>query len=495
MRIFPRPPAILLLPLCLAQAALAVFTDVTEEALGLPPGQVPGAVTVALPDINADGWPDLYLSPWYIYLNEGDGSFSTRDASDISGVLNYSGEHRASFADADNDGDMDMVLASHNITVPGADQHCFYFENQGAPEFQFEGEIIWTFLEYVRAGQPVFLDGDGDGDCEIYAAMFGNWDPYAIGTDQYFVMDDEGQWQNEASTWITQLQLPLYRRPTRGCVAADYDNDFDLDIFVPAYGISWNESWHNMLWRNDGLLDLCVANIHGWAALYHNDGDGGFSNVTEGSGLPTYGPEKQWHDAAWADLDLLLTQWYGHEGFVDYLYRNDAPENPGHFSEVAEELGFDTGGNFRDLAGQAFADYDRDGDLDFFFYSGANNGTAGVYVYRNDLDEQGLQNHWLVLDLAGNGTTCSRTPGGTQVQVFFRDGSAGGVRQVETTSSDQSMNMHPVHLGLGGRDEIQEIRVRWLDGSVEYWRGGDQLRMFCWYSAVMPMERILPQSW
>ncbi len=498
--------------LLLALPALlrAGFVDVTQEAFDCAPGELAGAHSVSWPDLNGDGWPDLFLSPCYFYLNNSDGTFTLRDPADISGVITWAGQHRAAFADADSDGDLDFVLASHNITTTGADAYCYYFENLGPPEYLFAGEIIYTFPLYVRAGQPLFLDGDADGDYEIYLSMFGNWEPYAIGTDRYFELDGEGSWQDVTETRLPQLADTFYRRPARGCNACDYDNDFDIDIFVPNYGISYSESWYNMLWQNDGSglftdyaeeadvqiephgrygiglasgaafgdwnsdgwFDLCVGNIHGWAALYINNRDGTFTNETEGSGLPTTGAEKQWHNTSWTDYDndgdpdLFLTQWYGDQGFVDYLYRNEAPVDPGSFSEVSQELGFNWNQEFNDIGGMAHADYDRDGDLDICFYTYAQ-GQTGNYLFRNDLAEE--DNHWLVLSLAGNGTSCGLTALGAQARVYFPDGAVSGVRQVESTTSDESMHMHPLHFGLGEQVEFHQIEVRWLDGTTEYW--------------------------
>ncbi len=506
----------LLLFILLFCSVNAVFIDVTQEAFGMSPGEIPGANCVAWPDINNDGLPDLFFSPYYFYLNNGDGTFTARDISDIAPVLNWAGQHRVTFADVENDGDLDFILTAHYpATVNGLDSNTYFFENQGAPDFLFNGEIIYSSATYVQGGQPTFIDGDNDGDYEVYLGMFGYWSPqYGIGFDQYFMMDDNNDWQNVTSEYIPQLMGMNYRRPSRGTNACNYDNDADIDIFVPVYGISYNESWYNMLWQNDGTghfvdyaeeadvqiephgrygiglasgaafgdwnndgyFDLCVANIHGWAALYDNNHDGTFTNVTDGSGLFSFnGGEKQWHNANWfdhdndGDIDLWLTQWYGDQGFIDYVFENSGPENLGQFEIVSEELGFVPSENFNDIGGLAAADYDLDGDLDVAFYTYANDGFAGIYLYRNELDENSQNNHWLMIELIGNGETCGLSALGSQTKIFFRDGTISGLKQVEPTHSDESMHQFMLHHGLGDYDEIQQIEVRWLDGTKEYW--------------------------
>ncbi len=98
--------------------------------------------------------------------------------------------------------------------------------------------------------------------------------------------------------------------PNRGVTAIDYDNDGDLDLFIPSYFIH-DEVRGNLLYRNDGHFHFTdVATAAGvsegfheraatWAdydldgfidffisetnALYRNNGDGTFTNVTRGS--------------------------------------------------------------------------------------------------------------------------------------------------------------------------------------------------------------------
>lgn len=494
-------------------SVFGVFTDVTEEALGYAPTAMPGNNSVGWVDINSDGLIDLWVGPYHFFLNNGDGTFTQRPTDDFTTIGTYGGHSRGSFADADNDGDVDFVLASHQHTTDTYDQYCYYFENLGAPDYQFSGEIIYTYPLNVKGGQPMFVDGDGDGDAEIYLAMFGNWSPtYAIGLDRYFDQDTNGNWQNVVADQIPQLMDIGFRRPSRGVNCCDYDNDFDMDIFVPVYGISYAESWYNMLWRNDGTgvfqdyadpagvqiephgrygiglasgacfgdfnndgwFDLITANIHGWAALYDNNHDGTFTNVTQNSGLFTSGPEKQWHNATWmewdndGDEDLILTQWYGNEGYTGYLFRNNAPEQPESFEIVTAEMGIDANTVLKDVGGTAAGDFDQDGDLDLLMYSHST-GFIGVYLYRNDLSGEEQNHHWLTVKPVGDGINVNTTAIGAQVRVFYPDGTASAVKQIETATSDETCHQQIAHFGLGGHDQIQQVMIRWLDGTREYW--------------------------
>lgn len=136
---------------------------------------------------------------------------------------------------------------------------------------------------------------------------------------------------------------------------------------------------------NDGYEDLYVTSAVGPNHLYHNNGNGTFTDITEASG--TGGPGIWSSSAAWADLDgdglldLIVTRymkwdfddiWCGEhrEGFRGYCHPDIFEAAPplvfhndghGHFTEVSKKIGLDVPGKG---LGIAIADYDRDGHPD-----------------------------------------------------------------------------------------------------------------------------------
>lgn len=123
----------------------------------------------------------------------------------------------------------------------------------------------------------------------------------------------------------------------------------------------------------DGFLDLYVANVAAPMAappeemaaspasnrLYHNNGNGKFTDVTDRAGVGFRGIG---NGVAWADfdnngtLDLMVTSY---DRLVLYRNRGD-----GTFADVSKTAGLD---KFRGYwAGPAWADYDRDGFLDLY---------------------------------------------------------------------------------------------------------------------------------
>ena len=189
-----------------------------------------------------------------------------------------------------------------------------------------------------------------------------------------------------------------------GASFADYNNDGWLDLYVANWG-------QNVLFRNDagqgftdvtaeagvggqgensqsaswgdydgdGWLDLYVAN---WACyprcgrpsqgdtdrLYHNNGDGTFSDVTSLLGGETYGAA---FVASFTDFDNDGDQdiYLVNDEFLfptgNKLWRNDGPGCDGHcFTQIAPSANADT--HVMGM-GLATADYDNDGDFDFYF--------------------------------------------------------------------------------------------------------------------------------
>ncbi len=127
-----------------------------------------------------------------------------------------------------------------------------------------------------------------------------------------------------------------------GCALFDYDLDEDLDLYV----------------ANGSLLTPMSAGRNPLPALYRNNGQGRFTDVTKGSGLevPFWGLGAATGDYdSDGDPDLFVSA-FG----PDHLFRNDGD---GSFEDVTREAGLldDQLG-----ASAAFLDYDGDGHLDLF---------------------------------------------------------------------------------------------------------------------------------
>jgi len=138
-------------------------------------------------------------------------------------------------------------------------------------------------------------------------------------------------------------------------------------------------------YNNDGLDDLYITRLGffaGESVLYRNNGDGTFADVTEEAGVGCWGPSFAAH---WVDydcdgnLDLFVCSNLG--GMFDRSAPNRLFHNNGDgtFTEVTREAGIDT---ISPTIGCAWGDYNNDGYPDLFLSSG----TGRNRLFRNNGD-------------------------------------------------------------------------------------------------------------
>ncbi len=190
---------------------------------------------------------------------------------------------------------------------------------------------------------------------------------------------------------------------------------------------------------NDGWTDLFVANA-GKNALYHNNGDGTFTNVTDRSGLGTKPKDTLSVQAAWFDydndglLDLVVSNYTTWTPATDQRCRTGAGEvycSPKVYPSVPQRLYHNLGnGRFEDVTessgfgaalgkgmGIGIADFNNDGWTDVFIA----NDTERNFLYINQGNGT-FKELGLVYGVAYNDDASTVSAMGADVKDYDNDG-------------------------------------------------------------------------
>ena len=145
------------------------FTDVTA-ASGLATSSGSGAAAVG--DYNNDGFLDLFVastngSEPTLWLNKGNGTFSRDRRSGAAETLRSMAGLAATFVDYDNDGWLDLVIGSVPIAKPESSAKLFLFRNDGTGRFLDRSTLIPDGARKAGASSIAVSDIDGDGDEDL----------------------------------------------------------------------------------------------------------------------------------------------------------------------------------------------------------------------------------------------------------------------------------------------------------------------------------------
>src|SRR6266404_6265141 len=288
------------------------------------------------------------------------------------------------FLDYDNDGAQDLLLVNSTYwpgNVPEGKQPptLALYHNDG--HGHFTDVTKGSGLEVSCYGMGVAIgDYDNDGLPDIYIT--------AVGGNHLFHNDGHGKF-HEATL---EAGVGGSTNDWSTCAAfIDYDNDGRLDLFVGSY-VKWSrEIDAEVGYKIDGRTRAYGQPMNFTGAfphLYHNDGQGRFSDVSAASGLqvknPATGvPAAKTLGVAPVDVDG--------DGWIDLIVANDTVQNfvfrnqhYGTFKEIGAISGvaFDNYGNTRGAMGIDTARYRNDGKLGIAIGNFANEMTA-LYVAQN----------------------------------------------------------------------------------------------------------------
>jgi enediyne biosynthesis protein E4 len=438
------------------------FSDITLAAGLTRKGWGMG---VAVADYDNDGWQDLYVTGYggnALYHNLGNCKFE--DVTDKAGLRVGGYSTGAAWGDFDRDGYVDLFVprylsmdlnklpkpdaADKLCDFQGISMECARRGHTGESDFLFRNRGDGTFEDVSKkAGvddpghylgmQGIWADYDNDGWPDLYVTNDG-------GPNFLYHNKHDGTFEDVGLFSGAALSLEGQERGSMGVDFGDIDHDGRLDIFVTNFAGEAN-------------------------ALYWNQGDRGFTDISWPSGIARPSAAYVGWGTAFFDfdndgwLDLFVAN--GHvfpqmdnvKGSAPYrqpviLFRNKRNRT---FEDVTALAGLDK------LAaasrrGAAFGDVNNDGKVDILLLNVG--GPPTLLINRTQSD-----NHAVLFHLVG--TKSNRAAIGARVTV-----TAGDVRQfseVRSGSSYCSQNDLRLHFGLEKNATISSAEVAWPSGKSE----------------------------
>jgi hypothetical protein len=318
-------------------------------ALGLDSHDLAGGSIAE--DFDNDGLLDLVVTASHpsgqmrYYRNNGDGSFTDRTRE--AGLLGLTGGLNCIHADYDSDGNADILVLRGGWCRAHGEHPNSLLRNLGGGVFSdvtFEAGLGEGHFPTQAAD---FADYDLDGDLDLYVGN--EYDKNNPASAQLFRNNGDGTF-----TDVAEQAGVLNDLFAKSVVWGDYDDDRYPDIYV--------------------------SNIGQKNRLYHNNGDGTFTDVAEQAGvIEPWGsfPSWFWDFDNDGKLDITVFAYGGrnlppeigslaagylglpHPSELDHFYRGDGN---GGFTDVGVSLGMDwvtlpMGANYGDLNNDGYLDY------------------------------------------------------------------------------------------------------------------------------------------
>ncbi len=431
------------------------FTDITAGS-GLDIDIY--GIGVAIADYDNDGRDDVYITALggdHLFHNEGNGKF--RDVTKGSGLNNAAFASSAAWFDYDRDGKADLVVANYVQWTAKGDLWC-----------SLDGSTkSYCTPESYKGNSVKLYHNLGDGHFEDVTQKAGLGEPTSKSLGiTVFDIDNDG-WPDLFIANDTQPNK-LYRNNRNGTfseLAVSAGVAFSEDgVARGAMGTDAAD------YDRSGRTHLLVGNFSNqMLGLYHNEGNNLFVDEAPRSAVGRASLLSLAFGVFFFDYDL--------DGYPDIFAGNGHIEeeigrvqpkiqykeppllfrNQGHgkFEDMSKSVGADFQ---RPIVarGAAYADFDRDGDLDILIST--NNGPA--YLYRND---GGNRNHWITLKLVG--TKSNRSALGAVAYVESASGKQ--MQTVHSGSSYCSQSDLALTFGLGRDDQVKSITVLWPSGQKD----------------------------
>lgn len=365
-----------------------------------------GTVTSSWADCNNDGLEDMLLANQNelgntILINDCFTEFYTKNNQSLA--LSTKVAHGISWADYNNDGFLDVFICSYLEE----DKNELY-KNIGNCQFEKVELNVLDEIKTVSIG-AVWCDVNNDGWQDLFI-------PSTKDNNFLLINDKNGDFAE------VNFQDNMH---SVGVAFADIDNDLDFDLIVSNASDEDNALYLNVdgnfIYKSESILSNNKGNSHGVSfGDYNNDG--------------------------WVDLIVANDR-----GDKNFLYWNDKTGN--YFLDNSDEITLSTSNSF----GIANADFDQDGDLDVYV---TNHSNSKNEFYRNDLN---TSKNWIKFKLSG--VVANKSAIGSKISIFYTDSGImqQQIRMVQsqTSGGPGSQNSLIQHFGLGNASQIDSMVVQW----------------------------------
>jgi len=431
------------------------FTEVTE--ILLPERNTGKGMGICSADINQDGWVDFLITNYgndFLYINNKGKNFVRRNLDPQPQPNQWSTS--CSFADLDNDGDLDLYVVRYAKFLLDSNKACqldnaIGYCNPSAYEGQNDGLYIndgkANFTEvskergiYIgtkdRGYGVIISDIDHDNDMDIYVANDGTQNRLYVNNGKGFFTDN-GLYSGTA---INQNGTP---ESSMGIAISDIDRDGFQDLFITHYSMETN-------------------------TIYQNYGEGNFSDMTHLFGLNQSSYMSMGWGTAFADInnngfdDLIVANGHIH----DFIKKTDARQTYGQLNQIFlnqkgkklvlqkpnESFALPSKKSSRGLA---IADWNNDGKTDFAI----NNIVDKFEIFKNT-DKN--TNNWIGIKLIGNKINTSAVG----AVVTLKNGEFSQRKEILSGTSFMSHSDLRIIFGLGNTKQPVEISIKWPDGKI-----------------------------
>lgn len=436
-------------------------------------------------DYDNDGWPDMFSAEsaentdgqryrLSLLHNEGNGRLTDQTSLIQAGAAGKDKGGGTIFGDYDNDGDLDLFVPIGAYKSAQRDLNLLLRNDRGT---FIDATQEAGLTDSLPTDNAIWLDYDRDGYLDLYTGNLGCDPPDPEVRNKLYRNKGNATFTDMTGPAGLDVQLGNCGGSNGGMAAADFNNDGWPDLYVGVFNApnrlflsngqgSFKEETSEIIanpggaWGiavgdidNDGDLDIFQASRRtvaaGHPSLLSNQGEGGFSDITEEAGLSVLRDQKDLLAAGLADID--------NDGDVDlltgnpFLFLNDGK---GSFTDHTDQSGI------ADVyLGMSFGDYDLDGFPDAWF--GYSQKTSSGRVFRN----KGNDNHWLEVELVG--IQSNRSAIGARVVAL-----SGDLRQTQELLGGMGYNQHEsvAHFGLGKRTQVDLLEVHWPSGQLNVLR-------------------------